>query len=171
MIKKRKKPVKAPPAAKPLAPTTDEGKKAWQSVLNHGFPTFPRPTDEADPLSFRVLPDKLASLHADDLANEMGYWTAMQSYATEQAALVWNDLEANKRRLERLIDARIASGLGDTVTEKKARARQNPEVQALQERVNHLQSVYNLIDAIRGNCERNYAAISRVVSTRETAVE
>jgi len=141
--------------------------------LAHGFPSFPKPTNKDDPAAFRVLPDQLSSLSSDDLADEMAYWTAMQSYATEQAALVWNDLEAKKRNLEKMVAARLSTGgmPGLSVTEKKARATMHPEAQALQERVNHLQSVYNLIDAIRGNCERNYATISRVVSTRESSAE
>ena len=154
-----------------LAPLTDEGKKAYDSVRKHGFPSFPKPVNKDDPAAFRVLPANLSALGSDDLAEEMGYWTAMQSYATEQAALVWNDLEANKRRFDKIVDARLTVVSGGTVTEKKARARAHPDAQGLQERVNHLQSVYNLIDAIRGNCERNYATISRVVSTRESSAE
>jgi hypothetical protein len=155
----------------PLAPSTEEGQKAYASVLRHGFPSFPKPVNTDDPEAYRVLPQQLSSMSSDDLADEMGYWTAMQSYATEQAVLVWNDLESNKRKLDKMIDARLSVVSGGSVTEKKARARANPEVQALQARVDHLQSVYNLIDAIRGNCERNYAAISRVVSTRESSAE
>ncbi len=159
------------PKEAPLAPTTEEGQRAYASVQKHGFPSFPKPVNRDDPASFRVLPPNLSELSAEDLADEMAYWTAMQSYATEQGVLVWNDLEATKRRLDRIIDARLSVVSGGTVTEKKARARANPEAAALQERVNHLQSVYNLIDAIRGNCERNYMTISRVVATRESSAE
>jgi hypothetical protein len=170
-LKKSKPSSKLSAPDEELAPTTDEGKKAYESVLKHGFPSFPRPVNGKDPVSFRVLPDNLSGLGSEDLADEMGYWTAMQSYAVEQGVLVWNDLEANKRKLEKIVDARLTVVSGGTITEKKARARSHPDAALLQERVNHLQSVYNLIDAIRGNCERNYATISRVVSTRETAAE
>jgi hypothetical protein len=163
----RKKPVEEPP----LAPTTEEGIKAWRSVLNHGFPSFPKPTNKDDPLSFRVLPDRLSDVSSDELQDEMAYWTAMYSYANEQATLVWNDLEANKRKVDKMIDGRLSAVTGGTVTEKKARARMHPEAQDAQRRVDHLQSVYNLIDAIRSNCERNYNTISRVVSARESSAE
>jgi hypothetical protein len=155
----------------PLAPTTEEGRKAYDSVLKHGFPSFPKPVNKDDPASFRTLPANLSSMGSDDLADELGYWTAMQSYANEQATLVWNDLEAHKRQVDKLVDARLSTVSGGTITEKKARARMHPDAQLHQNRTDHLQSVYNLIDAIRSNCAANYATISRVVSTREVSAE
>jgi hypothetical protein len=154
-----------------LAPTTEEGRKAYDSVLKHGFPSFPKPVNKDDPVSFRTLPANLSSMGSDDLADELGYWTAMQSYANEQATLVWNDLEAHKRQVDKLVDARLSTVSGGTITEKKARARMHPDAQIHQNRTDHLQSVYNLIDAIRSNCAANYATISRVVSTREVSAE
>jgi hypothetical protein len=165
----RRKPPGREGIDEPLAPLTTEGKKAYQSVLSHGFPKFPRPDSGTE--EFRVLPANLTELGSDELGEWMSYWNAMQNYAVEQSVLVLNDLEAQKRKADAIVNGRMSKMPGDTVTERKARAKLDPEASTLQDRVDHLRMVHNLIEGIKGNCERNYNTVSREISRRSNHAE
>jgi hypothetical protein len=166
----RKKPPGREGGDDPLAPNTSEGQKAYQSVLKHGFPSFPRPDNGAGN-HYRVLPENLTILGSDDLGEQMSYWNAMHNYAVEQSVLVWNDLDAEKRKIEKLVNARLGNMTGDTVTERKAKAKSHADVISLQERVDHLHMVHNLIEGIKGNCERNCSTVSREITRRSSNSE
>jgi hypothetical protein len=163
---KRKTQLREQPG-EPLAPHTEEGRKAYQSVLEHGFPRFPHPDHNAGTLTFRVLPPNVTELDSPSLGEHLSYWSAMHSYAVEQGVLVGNDLETHKKKMDREVSARLSRDEDKlTVTDRKARARQHPNVIVLQERTDHLQLVHNLIEGIKSNCERNYATLSREISRR-----
>ena len=170
MAMQRKPPKRERSNEQTLAPHTPEGSKAFQSVLDHGFPRFPRPA-LVNGNEYRVLPFNLTELSSEDLGVELAYWNAMHNYAVEQAVLVRNDLDTQKAKIHSLVDARMSVTEGNTVTDRKAKVKFHPDVILLQENADHLQLVHNLIDGVISNCERNYSTVSREITRRSNHVE
>lgn len=147
-----------------FAPATQEGKAAFQIILEeYGLQPPPPPTTQQ---SAKEFPEDLSQVSDEDLSELLTRYTAMQNYAEYQAVLVNNDMRVMEIQMEGLIREAIPRMVGTTITEKKTRAKNSPNVQHLSRKMRDASTVYDLLKVHAENSERCFQAVSRVIAQR-----
>jgi hypothetical protein len=147
----------------PLAPRTAIGAQAHSDVVSIGLHAPRAPTPAAREAE---LPEDLTALSSQELGYQMTVWTNLLNFADYQKTLVKNDVDILEARLNRSVDRGIASGKGLTVTDRRARAKSDPQLDDLRQQIEHGKAAHNLLAAYSEMYLRNYQTVSREISRR-----
>lgn len=143
-------------------PESNAAKAAVARAQSLELPRSDRPESD-DP----EWPGSLADLSEDELGEQLTYWTAMTAYAGEHLAMADIERTAFERQRGAAWTKAFLRSTGDTVTERKALADNDPDVLNATQRHSIHDAQYKLLKALHEGYDKKYRAASRELTRRQ----